>query len=179
MGGKRGGLTQESGTDIRPVVISPGEKLRTDFSVKAVTGGTVKEMTFNELLASGPRTIVSVYMRNNTGSCDKQVDSLAAQAAEFADLGCRLIALSRDTAGSHLKYAAKKNLPFTLVSDPADLFAKSAGSMIEKSMYGRKFFGPARAAFVLGADGTVLAVLEKVQPAAHADQLTALLATLG
>ena len=45
-------------------------------------------------------------------------------------------------------------------------------------MYGRKFEGPARAAFVIGTDGTVLAVVEKVDTANHAAQLHALLETL-
>ena len=38
-------------------------------------------------------------------------------------------------------------------------------------MYGRKFTGPARAAFVLATDGTVLAVVPKVDTADHARQL--------
>jgi peroxiredoxin len=45
-------------------------------------------------------------------------------------------------------------------------------------MYGKKYFGPARAAFVLGSDGTVLAVAEKVDTADHAAQLKALIAGL-
>jgi peroxiredoxin Q/BCP len=45
-------------------------------------------------------------------------------------------------------------------------------------MYGRTFTGPARAAFVLDRDGTVLAVAEKVDTADHAAQLKELLKTL-
>ncbi len=46
-------------------------------------------------------------------------------------------------------------------------------------MYGRTFTGPARAAFVLDLDGTVLAVVPKVDPSDHAAQLKAVIATLG
>jgi len=92
--------------------------------------------------------------------------------------GYDLIAISRDTPGSHLKYAAKKKIAYPLVSDPGDLFAHAADAVVEKSMYGRKFFGPARAAFVLAPDGTVLAVVEKIDPADHAARLKALLAAL-
>ena len=45
-------------------------------------------------------------------------------------------------------------------------------------MYGRKFRGPARAAYVIDRDGTVLAVVEKVDTAAHAGQLQAVIAAL-
>lgn len=123
-------------------------------------------------------TIVSVYMRNNTGGCDKQNESLAKHAAEFAKAGYNLVAVSRDAAGSHLKYAAKKGITYALVSDPDDLFAQATDSIIEKSMYGRKFTGPARAAYVLDRAGTVLAVAEKVDTADHAAQLRGLIAEL-
>lgn len=157
-------------------MIAPGKKLKTNFTLKIVQGGAEREVAFADLLTR--RTIVSVYMKNNTGSCDKQNDSLAAHAAEFAKAGYNLVAISRDTCGSHLKYAAKKKISYVLASDPGDLFAKATDSVIEKSMYGRTFLGPARAAYVLDKDGTVLAVAEKVDTADHAAQLRALIAGL-
>jgi len=157
-------------------MLKPGQKLKTDFTLKVVRAGAVAEVTFTELLTRP--TIVSIYMRNNTGSCDKQNDSLAAHAAEFDARGYNLIALSRDTCGSHLKYAAKKGISYVLASDPEDRFAQAADAVVEKSMYGRSFSGPARAAFVIGTDGAVLGVVEKVDPKGHAAQLHALLDAL-
>ena len=157
-------------------MITLGKKLKTNFKLKVVAQGVESEVAFKDLLKR--RTIVSVYMKNNTGSCDKQNDSLAAHAAELTKAGYDLIAISRDTPGSHLKYAVKKKITYTLASDPTDLFAQAADAVVEKSMYGKKYFGPARAAFVLAPDGTVLAVAEKVDTADHAAQLKALIAGL-
>lgn len=157
-------------------MIQPGKKLKTDFKLKIVRDGREEEVAFKSLLDRP--VIVSVYMKNNTGSCDKQNDSLAAHAAEFDRLGYNLVAVSRDTCGSHLKYAAKKNIAYILASDPEDRFARAADAIVEKSMYGRTYEGPARAAFVIGTDGKVLAVAEKVDTKDHAGQLKALLATL-
>ena len=157
-------------------MISPGKRLKTKFKLNLVQDGAAREVTFAELLTR--RTIVSVYMKNNTGSCDKQNDSLVAHAAEFDRAGYTLVALSRDTVGSQLKYAAKKKIGYVLASDPADRFAQAADSVVEKSMYGKTYLGPARAAFVLDQDGTVLAVAEKVDTADHAAQLRALIAGL-
>src|SRR6185312_17555590 len=126
-------------------MIRPGQKLKTDFTLRVVQDNEVKEVKLSDLLTR--RTIVSVYMRNNTGGCDKQNDSLAAHAKEFKQAGYTLIAVSRDTPGSHQKYAAKKGISYILASDPDDLFAQATDSIIEKSMYGRKFTGPARAAY--------------------------------
>jgi peroxiredoxin Q/BCP len=158
-------------------MISVGRKMDTRFQIKVFRNGRLETVRFSDLLTRP--TIVSVYMRNNTPGCDRQNDSLAAHAAEFDRAGYNLVALSRDTCGSHAKYAAKKKITYTLASDPEDLFAKAADAVIEKSMYGRSFTGPARAAFVLARDGTVLAVAPKVDTADHAAQLRALLATLG
>jgi peroxiredoxin Q/BCP len=157
-------------------MITPGQRLDLSFPVQSVRDGAREESSFARLVRR--RTVVSVYMRNNTGSCDRQIASLAAAAPVFAELGFDVIAVSRDTCASHLKYAAKHGVAFTLVSDPEDAFSRAADAMVEKSMYGKKYLGPARAAYVLEPDGTVLAVIEKVDTADHAAQLRAVLATL-
>ena len=154
-------------------MVSPGKKIDTSFQIKIFRNGTVEIIRFSDLLTR--RTIVSVYMRNNTPGCDRQNDSLAAHAAEFDRAGYNLVTVSRDTCGSHAKYAAKKKIGYTLVSDPDDLFARATESVVEKSMYGRTFTGPARAAYLLDRDGTVLAVVPKVDTADHAAQLRAAL----
>lgn len=157
-------------------MISPGKKLDTSFRVKAVVGGEVREVAFAELLKR--RTVVSVYMKNNTPSCDRQLADLVAAAPEWKKAGYDVVAVSRDTPGSHRKTAEKKQVPFALVSDPEDAFARATDSLVTKSMYGKQYVGPARAAYVLEADGTVLATIEKVDTAAHAEQVRAVLAGL-
>jgi peroxiredoxin Q/BCP len=157
-------------------MIAPGQKLRLDFKLRVVQGAGEKEVTFSDLLTRP--TIVSVYMKNNTPGCDRQNESLAAHAAEFDGAGYNLIAISRDTCGSHRNYAAKKGIRHILASDPEDRFARATDSIVGKSMYGRTFTGPQRAAYLLGTDGTVLAVVEKVDTKGHAAQLKALLAHL-
>jgi peroxiredoxin Q/BCP len=154
-------------------MIKLGQKLKTHFKLKIVRDGSEAEVAFKDLLDRP--TIVSVYMKNNTSSCDKQNDSLAARAEEFAKRGYHLVALSRDTCGSHLKYSVKKKITYTLASDPDDLFAQAAEAIVEKSMYGKTYEGPARAAFVFDRDGTVLGIAEKVDTKDHAAQLLALL----
>ena len=157
-------------------VITPGEKLDLGFKIGVVRDGVAAEVPFGELLTRP--TVVSVYMKNNTPSCDRQNDALIAVAGELDRAGFNLVALSRDTCRSHVRYAAAKGIGYTLASDPEDRFARAAGSLIEKSMYGRAFIGPARAAFVFDRDGTVLAVAEKVDPAEHGAQLKELIKPL-
>lgn len=150
-------------------MVAPGQKIDLRFPVKVVRNGVAKEVSFADLLTR--RTVVSVYMKNNTGTCDRQNESLATHVAKIDGAGCDLIAVSRDTAGSQLRYAAKKKIGYTLVSDPKDLFAHAVDSLVPKSMYGRTFVGPARAAYLLDPDGTVLAVVPKVEADKHAEQV--------
>lgn len=157
-------------------MIQPGRRIDTRIPLKVFRNSREEEVTLADLLTRP--TIISVYMRNNTPGCDRQNDSLTAHALEFDRGGYNLVAVSRDTCASHAKYAAKKKITYTLASDPADRFAQAADAVVEKSMYGRKFSGPARAAFVLARDGTVLAVIAKVDTADHAAQLRAALAGL-
>jgi peroxiredoxin Q/BCP len=150
-------------------VIKPGQRLDLDFPVTAVVGGERRAVRFRELLQR--RTIVSVHMKNNTPGCERQTSALAEHAAAFAGAGYDLMAVSRDSAGSQQRLAARKGMMFAVVSDPEDRFAQAAGSLVAKMLYGRRYVGPARAAFVIERDGTVLAVVEKVDTADHAGQL--------
>jgi len=156
-------------------MIAVGEKMALDFAVKVVVAGVAKEVPFRELLRR--RTVVSVHMKNNTPSCDRQVAALAGEAETLGREGYDVIAVSRDTCGSHVRYARAKGISFTLVSDPEDRLARAADTLVEKAMYGRTFVGPARLVFVLEVDGTVRAV-EKVDTARHGEQVRALIKSL-
>lgn len=150
-------------------MISVGQKIDFSFSVKAAVSGEKWEGLFSELVTRP--TVISVYMRNNTSSCDRQTAQLSEVAEELDRKGVGLIGVSKDTPGSHLKYASKHELAFPLVSDPDHSFASASKSLVEKKMYGKTFWGPTRSAYLVDSDGIVLAVVEKVDSAGHAQQL--------
>lgn len=157
-------------------MIEKGKKIDTNFSLKIVQNGEEKEVAFSELLDRP--AVVSVYMKNNTGGCDKQNHSLAEHAEWFDEKGYNLVAISKDSCGSHKRYAEKLNISYTLASDPDYAFSKATDSIVEKKMYGKSFEAPSRSAFVIGTDGTVLGIIEKVDTKAHADELKELIETL-
>lgn len=157
-------------------MIDLNKKMDTDFSLKIVEGGEEKTVEFSSLLTR--KTIVSVYMKNNTSSCDKQTLSLAENADWFDEHGFNLIAISKDTCGSHKKYANKQGINYVLASDPEYKFATATDSLVEKKMYGKTFVGPSRSAFVIDVDGTILGAIEKIDTKAHAEELKALVERL-
>ena len=157
-------------------MIPTGEKIDTNFTLSVVENGEEKKVRFDELLDRP--AIVSVYMRNNTSGCDRQNKSLAEHAEWFNEQGYNLIALSKDTCGSHQKYADKLGIRYILASDPDFSFAKATDSIVEKKMYGKTYDAPSRSAFVIDTDGTVKAVIEKVNTNAHAEELKELVLSL-
>ena len=157
-------------------MIETGQKIDLDFSLEIVQDGSKKEVLFKELL--NRPAIVSVYMRNNTGGCDKQNHSLAEHQEWFHKQGYNLIALSKDSCGSHLNYSKKLGIDYILASDPEFHFSKATGSIVEKKMYGKTFDAPSRSAFVIDTDGTVLGIIKKINTEAHAEELKELIESL-
>ncbi len=153
-------------------MIATGAKMNTDFTLKVVTGEEEKEIGFSDLLDRP--TIVSVYMKNNTPSCDRQNTSLAEAASWFDEAGYNVVTISKDTCGSHKRYIKKNNIGFTIASDPDYKFSEATDSIVEKSMYGKTYTGPSRSAFVIDTDGTILAAIEKIDTKAHAEELKTL-----
>ncbi len=154
-------------------MLHAGGVIPIDFELEVVRSGHRSRVPFKDLL--GRPVVVSLHMRNNTPACDRQIDALITGADEIERRGFGIIAISRDTCGSHLKYAAAKGVPFVLVSDPEDRFATAADAMVAKSMYGRSYVGPARSVFVLDTQARVLGLIEQVDTKAFLNQVLTVL----
>ncbi len=157
-------------------MIETGKKIDTDFTLDVVKNGEEETVAFSDLLDRP--TIVSVYMRNNTSGCDKQNKSLAEHADWFDKKGYNLVAVSKDTCGSHKNYAEKLDINYILASDPDYKFANATDSVVEKKMYGNTYEAPSRSAYVIDTDGTVLGIIEKVNTKDHAQELKELIENL-
>lgn len=84
-----------------------------------------------------------------------------------------VLGVSPDGVKSHRRFADKFALPFTLLADEQHALAEACGVWVEKSMYGKKYMGIQRASFLVGADGKILHVWEKVKPEGHAAEVLA------
>ena len=56
--------------------------------------------------------------------------------------------------------------------------AERYGVWVEKSMYGRKYWGVARTTFIIDAEGRIAKVFEKVKPEEHGPAVADALAAL-
>jgi thioredoxin-dependent peroxiredoxin len=85
--------------------------------------------------------------------------------------GAALLGISPDTPGAQKKFADKFDLPFTLLADAEKKVAIAFGVLVEKNMYGKKVMGIARTTFIIGPDGKIQHIFEKVKPEGHAAEV--------
>jgi peroxiredoxin Q/BCP len=85
--------------------------------------------------------------------------------------GAVVLGVSPDTAASHKKFKTKFRLPFPLLADPDHRVAERYGAWGERSMYGRRFQGILRTTFVIGPNGRIIKVFERVKPKGHAAEV--------
>lgn len=76
---------------------------------------------------------------------------------------------------SKKKFAKKNALTFPLLADIDHKLADAYGVWGEKSFLGKKFMGVLRTTFVVGADGNIEHIWEKVKPEDHVKEVLAYL----
>jgi peroxiredoxin Q/BCP len=92
--------------------------------------------------------------------------------------GARVIGISPDPVESVKKFADKFDLGFTLLADADHAVTDLYGTWVEKSMYGKKYWGVQRATFVVDPEGEIARVFPKVSPKTHDDLVLGALAEL-
>ena len=153
-------------------MLKPGAKAPA-FKLPASGGETI---SLKDL--KGRPVVLYFYPKDDTSGC-------TTEACEFRDhwkavqkAGAVVLGVSPDPVTAHDKFRAKYKLPFPLLADVDHAVAEAYGVWGEKSMYGRKYFGILRTTFLIGANGKIVKVFEKVKPKGHAAEVLAALAGL-
>ena len=87
-----------------------------------------------------------------------------------------MLGVSPDPVKRVKRFHDEESLNFTLLADEDHAVTELYGAWVEKSMYGKKYWGNERTTFVIDADGKVAEVLRKVKPGEHDDLVLAALA---
>lgn len=123
----------------------------------------------------GKRVILFFYPKDDTSGCTKEACGFRDKLPDFGERDVVVLGISPDDVKSHDKFTAKYGLNFPLLSDPGHAVAEAYGTWGKKKMYGREYEGIHRTTFLIGTDGTVETVWEKVKPADHAADILAAL----
>lgn len=125
----------------------------------------------------GEKIALYFYPKDLTSGCTAQACSLRDGYGALLEAGYRVVGVSVDTAGSHVKFKEKNSLPFPLIADTDHNLVEAFGVWGEKSMYGRKYMGTFRTTFIIDADThTIIKVFtpKEVKTKIHAEQILAL-----
>jgi peroxiredoxin Q/BCP len=145
-----------------------------DFEAPVVEAGkdTPGSVTLSEL--RDKPVVLYFYPKDDTPGCTKQACDLRDGWSKIKKRA-HLFGVSVDPIKAHGKFIKKFDLPFPLISDEDKKIVEAYGVWVEKMLYGRKYMGTERSTFVIGMDGKVKAVLEKVKPEDHLEQVLAAL----
>ena len=146
-------------------MISVGDKAP-QINLKDADGRTVKLSDFK-----GKKVVLYFYPRADTPGCTIEACSFRDSFKRVEAIGAVVLGVSPDTAKDQKKFVDKFDLPFTLVADADKKICNAYGVIQEKNMYGKKVMGVARTTFIIGPDGKIKHIFEKVKPEGHAEEV--------
>jgi peroxiredoxin Q/BCP len=142
---------------------------------------TLRDQEGNDWRMSAQRgapVVLYFYPKDDTPGCTTQGCDIRDNWTRFAEAGAVVAGISPDSAESHAKFAGKFGFPHTLLADTDKAVLQAYGAWGERSMYGKKFMGVLRSSVVIGADGTVVAVFDKIKPSEQSAKALEVLAAL-
>lgn len=123
----------------------------------------------------GKKVVLYFYSKDNTSGCTRQACAFAGAYNAFRQKGAEVIGISKDSAASHAKFAAKHSLPFVLLADTELEVIKAYGVWQEKKLYGKVSMGTVRTTYIIDETGYIQAVLPKVKPDTNAAEVLELI----
>jgi len=119
----------------------------------------------------GKYVVLYFYPRADTPGCTIEACEFRDSYKKVEKIGAVVLGVSPDQPKALKKFEEKFGLPFTLLGDADKKVCNAYGVIQEKNMYGKKVMGVARTTFIIGPDGKVAHIFEKVKPEGHADQV--------
>lgn len=122
---------------------------------------------------AGKKLVLYFYPKDDTPGCTREAIDFNGLRGEFEKAGATVVGVSPDSVASHAKFRKKHDLELPLLSDESKEMLEAWGVWTEKSMYGRKYMGVERTTFLVGPDGKIARVWNKVKVPGHAEEVLA------
>jgi peroxiredoxin Q/BCP len=141
-----------------------------DFTLSDQDG---KPITLSAL--RGRKVVLYFYPKDDTPGCTTQACDIRDHVREFDARGAVVLGVSPDSPTSHQKFREKYELPFTLLADDGHQVADQYGVWVEKTNYGRTYWGTERTTFVIDEQSRIAKILPRVKPAEHVERVLQLI----
>jgi len=140
------------------------------FEGKNANGELIKLTDFKN-----KKLLLYFYPKDSTPACTAEACSLRDGFTELRKKGVSVLGVSADSEKSHLKFALKNELPFSLLADTEREILKTYDVWGEKQLYGKVYEGIVRTSFLIDEKGLILNVIRIVDTKNHAQQVLALI----
>jgi peroxiredoxin Q/BCP len=138
------------------MALSTGDKAPA-FNLSDQHGNNIRLSSFK-----GRKVLVYFYPKADTPGCTTQACGLRDIAGDIGDTV--VLGVSPDAPAKLEKFDDKYGLGFALLSDPDHATADAYGAWGEKSMYGKKYMGIVRSAFLVDEKGRISHAWPKISP---------------
>ncbi|MCY4523284.1 MAG: thioredoxin-dependent thiol peroxidase [Halobacteriovoraceae bacterium] len=115
--------------------------------------------------------VLYFYPKAMTPGCTVQARGVRDHKKEFEKLDTVVLGISPDECKRLVKFTKKEDLNFVLLSDDDNKVAKQYGVYGKKKFLGKEYMGIHRTTFIIGKDGYVKYVMEKVNTKTHHDDV--------
>jgi peroxiredoxin Q/BCP len=130
-----------------------------DFELPNQDGKSVKLSDFR-----GKKVILFAYPKAGTPGCTTQACGFRDAFPRIGESNAVVLGISPDQPADQLKWKAKENLPYDLLSDPDHTVLEAWGAWGEKSMYGKTYWGVIRSHWVIDENGVIEDAQIKISP---------------
>ena len=137
-----------------------------DFTLPSDGGGQVSLADFK-----GKKLVLYFYPKADTPGCTIEAKDFSRLAPAFARAKTTVLGVSADPVKKQDRFKAKYELTIPLASDETHDMLNAYGVWAEKSMYGRTYMGILRNTYLIGPDGKIARIWEKVKVAGHAEEV--------
>jgi peroxiredoxin Q/BCP len=138
------------------MAVSTGDRAPA-FNLSDQQGNKIRLSSFK-----GRKVLVYFYPKADTPGCTTQACGLRDIAGDIGDTV--VLVISPDLPPKLAKFDDKYGPGFALLSDPDHAAAEAYGSWGEKSMYGKKYMGIIRSAYLVDEKGRISHAWPKISP---------------
>ncbi|HET8656659.1 MAG TPA: thioredoxin-dependent thiol peroxidase [Longimicrobiaceae bacterium] len=137
--------------------------LAPDFELPADDGSTVRLSDLR-----GGRVILYFYPRADTPGCTIEACEFGEALPRIEEKGATVLGVSPDPVGAVRAFREKYDLPFRLLADADHRVAEAYGVWVEKTNFGRTYWGTERTTFVVDEEGRISDIYRRVNAEGHA-----------
>ncbi|MDG2035456.1 MAG: thioredoxin-dependent thiol peroxidase [Pseudomonadales bacterium] len=115
--------------------------------------------------------VVYFYPKASTPGCTVQACGIRDSEKALAKLDTVVLGISPDPVKRLQNFIDKQSLNFDLLSDEGHVIADKYGAWGPKKFMGREYDGILRSSFIVGKDGKLKHIMDKVKTKTHHDDV--------